>query len=160
MENQSGHRIKILRINRGGEYVSNEFLNFCKTHGIQKHLTAWYTPQQNGITERKNRTIMEMARSMLVAKHLSNEYWGEAITTAIYIMNRCSTKSVKNKVPQEAWTGMNHSVSHLKVFCWVAYAHVPDELRRKLDKKAQKCIFVGYSKDTKAYKLYDLSQGK
>ena len=58
---------------------------------------------------------MEMARSMLAAKHLSNEYWGEAVATAVYIMNRCPTKSVKNKVPQEPWTGMNHSVSHLKV---------------------------------------------
>ena len=87
MENQSGHRIKILRTERGGEYVSNEFLNFCKTHGIQKKFTAWYTPQQNGITERKNRTIMEMVRSMLVAKHLPNEYWVEAVATVVYIMN-------------------------------------------------------------------------
>ena len=100
MENQSGYHTKILRTDRGGEYVSNEFLNFCKTHGIQKQLTARYTPQQNnGIAERKNRTIMEMARNMLVAKHLLNEYWGEVVTTAVYIMNRCPIKSVKNKVP-------------------------------------------------------------
>ena len=68
-------------------------------------------------------------------------------------MNRCPTKSVKNKVPQDAWTCMNHSVSHLNFFCCVAYTHVPDELRKKLDKKGQKCIFIGYSEDTKAYKL-------
>ena len=101
VENQSWHRIKILRTDRGGEYVSNEFLNFCKTHGIQKQFTARYTPQQNGIAERKNRTIMEMARSMLAAKHLPNEYWGEAVATAVYIMNRCPTKNVKNKVPKK-----------------------------------------------------------
>ena len=70
-------------------------------------------------------------------------------------MNWCLTKSVKNKFPQEAWTCMNHSTSHLKFFGCVAYAHVPDELRRKLDKKGEKCIFVGYYEDTKAYKLYD-----
>ena len=70
-------------------------------------------------------------------------------------MNRCPKKSVKNKVSEEAWTCMNHSVSHLKVFGCVAYAHIPDELRRKLDKKGQKCILVSYSEDTKAYKLYD-----
>ena len=98
---------------------------------------------------------MEMAHNMLAAKHFPNEYWGEAVTTVVYIMNRCPTKSVKKKVPQESWIGMNHSVSHLKVFCCVAYAHIPDELRRKLDKKGQKCIFVGYSEDTKSYKLYD-----
>ena len=116
MENQSGHHIKILRTDRGGEYVSNEFLNYCKTHGIQKKLNARYTPQYNGVAERKNITIMEMARSMMVAKHLSNEFCVEAVTTIVYIMNRCPTKSVKNKVPQEAWTSMNHNVSHLKVF--------------------------------------------
>ena len=95
-----------------------------------------------------------MAHNMLAAKHLSNEYWGEAVATIVYIMNRHPTKSVKNKVPQEAWIGMNHSVSHLKNFGCVAYAHVPDELRRKLDKKGQKYIFLGYYEDTKAYKLY------
>jgi hypothetical protein len=67
---------------------------------------------------------------------------------------------VKNKVPQEAWTCMKHNVAHLKVFGCVAYAHVPDELRKKLDNKGHKCIFVGYSEDTKAYKLYDLLQEK
>ena len=99
VENQSGHRINILRTDRGGEYVSNEFLNFCKTQGIQKQFTTWYTPQRNGIAERKNKTIMEMARNMLATKHLRNEYWGEAVATAVYIMNRCPIKSVKNKVP-------------------------------------------------------------
>ena len=155
VEKQSGHYIKVLRTDRGGEYISHEFLNFCKSHGIHKQFTARYTPQQNGVAERKNRTIMEMARSMLTAKHLSNEYWAEAVATAVYIMNRCPTKSVKNKIPEEAWTGMKHSVSHLKVFGCVAYVHVPNELRRKLDNKGQKCIFVGYSEDTKAYKLFN-----
>ena len=83
--------------------------------------------------------------SLWETKNLSNEYWDEAVSTTICIMNRCLTKSVKNKVSQEAWTCMNHSVSHLKVFGCAAYSHVPDELRRKLDKKGQKCIFVGYS---------------
>ena len=92
---------------------------------------------------------------MMETKNLSNEYWVEAATTTVYIMNRCPTKSVKNKIPKEAWTCMNHSVSHLKVFGCVTYAHVLDELRKKLDKKGQKCIFVGYSEDTKVYKLYD-----
>jgi hypothetical protein len=99
---------------------------------------------------------MEMVWSMLATKHLSNEYWDEAIEHVVYIMNRGPTKSVKNKVPQEAWTGMKHNVVHLKVFGCVACAHVLDELKNKLDKKGRKCIFVGYSEDIKAYKLYDL----
>ena len=78
---------------------------------------------------------MEMARSMMKTKHLWNEYWDEAVATIVYIMNWCLTKNVKNKVPQEVRTGMNHNVSHLKFFGCVTYAHVLDELRRKLDKK-------------------------
>ena len=99
---------------------------------------------------------MEMAHSMMEAKHFPNEYWDEAVTIAVYIMNWCPTKIVKNKPPQEAWTCMNHSVSHLNIFGCVAYAHVLDELRKKLDIKAHKCTFVGYYEYTKAYKLYDL----
>jgi hypothetical protein len=98
---------------------------------------------------------MEMMRNMLVAKHLSNEYWVDAVSTVVYIMNKCPTKSVRNKVPQEAWTGTKHNVTHLKLFGCVAYTHVPDELRKKLYNKGHKCIFFGYSEDTKAYKLYD-----
>ena len=82
-----------------------------------------------------------MARSMLVAKYFPNEYWDEAVATTVYIMNQCPTKSVKNKVPQEVWTGMNHNVSHLKVFGCVAYAHVLDELRKKLDNKEKNIYF-------------------
>jgi hypothetical protein len=101
-----------------------------------------------------------MACSMLAAKHLSNEYWDEAIVTAVYIMNKCLTKSVKNKVSQEAWTCMKNNVVHLKVFGCVAYAHVPNELRKNLHNKRNKFIFVGYYEDTKAYKLYDRIERK
>ena len=99
VEKQIGYYIKVLRKYKGDEYVSNDFLFFCKLHGIHKKFIAWHTPQENGVTERKNRTIMEMARSMMEAKHFPNEYWVEAVTTIVYIMNRCPTKSVKNKFP-------------------------------------------------------------
>jgi hypothetical protein len=85
----------------------------------------------------------------------ANEYWGEAVATTVSILNKCSTKSVKNRVPQESWTRLKHSMAHLKVFGYVAYAHVPYDLRNKLDNKGPKCIFFGYLKDTKGYKLYD-----
>ena len=96
MENQSGYYIKCLRTDKGGEYISREFQNFCKVNGIYKQLTVRYTPEKNGVAERKNRTIMEMACSMLTAKHFSNEYWVKAVATAVYILNKCLTKSVKN----------------------------------------------------------------
>eukprot|EP00253_Pinus_taeda_P008999 PITA_08999 len=95
-----------------------------------------------------------MARSMLKAKHLPNDYWAEAVNCAAYILNRCPIKAVMNKVPEEAWSGRKQGVTHMKVFGFVAYAHIPDQLRRKLDNKGEKCIFIGYSEESKAYRLY------
>ncbi len=94
VEKQSGCYIKVPRTDRGGEYISNDFLQFCKEHGIHKQFITRYTPQQNGVAERKNRTIMEMARSMLKANHLPNDYWVEVVVCAAYILNKCPTKSV------------------------------------------------------------------
>ena len=101
---KSGHYIKILRTDRGEEFASNDFLSFWKTNGIKTKFTTSYTPQQNGISKRKNRTIMEMERSMMKAKHIPNEYWAEALACVVYILNLPPTKSVKDKVPQEAWS--------------------------------------------------------
>lgn len=143
-----------MRTDKGGEYISKEFLRFCRESGIHKQFTPRYTPQQNGVAERKNMTIMDMVRSMLKAKHFPNDYWAEAVNCAVYILNRCPTKAVINKVPEEAWSGRKQGVTHMKVFGCVAYAHIPDQLRRKLDSKGEKCIFIGYSEESKAYRLY------
>eukprot|EP00253_Pinus_taeda_P033571 PITA_33571 len=135
VETQSEMRVKVLRTDRGGEYISKEFLRFCRENGIHKQFKASYTPQQNGVAKRKNRTIMDMVRSMLKAKHLPNDYWAEVVHGAVYILNRCPTKAVMNKVPEEAWSGRKQGVTHMKVFGCVAYAHIPDQLRKKLDNK-------------------------
>eukprot|EP00253_Pinus_taeda_P013408 PITA_13408 len=95
-----------------------------------------------------------MARSMLKAKHLPNDYWAEAVNCAAYILNRCPTKAMMNRVLEEAWSGRKQGVTHMKVFGCVAYAHIPDQLRRKLDNKGEKCLFIGYSEESKAYRLY------
>ena len=93
VEKKSGHYIKILRIDRGREFTTNNFLSFCKTNGIKRQFTTSYTPQQNGIAKRKNRTIMEVAKSMMKAKHLPNEYWAEVVACGVYILN-CSPQRV------------------------------------------------------------------
>ena len=111
-----------MRTEIAGEYISNDFLQFCTEHGIHKQFTTRYTPQQNGVAKRKNRTIMEMARSMLKAKHLPNDYYAEVVTCAAYIWNRCPNKSVQNIVPKKAWSGRKHSFTHMRVFGCVAYA--------------------------------------
>lgn len=116
MEKQSGSTIKVIRSERGCEYTSQEFEDYCKDEGIWKQLTASYSPQQNGIVERENPTIVEMATSMMNEKRLPKRFWAEAVFTAVYILNRSPTKFVKNKTPFEAWSGFKPSVRHLKIF--------------------------------------------
>lgn len=94
VKKQSGQYIKILRSNIGGEYSSNEFLDFRRDHGIKKQFTTRYTPQKNGVAKRKNITIMEMARSLLKAKNLFNIFWEEATACVVYILNRSTTKDL------------------------------------------------------------------
>ena len=153
-EKQSGHSIKVLRTDRGGEFTSNEFNKFCKEQGIKKELTVRHTPQQNGVAERRNRTIAEMARSMMQGKNLPKYFWAEAVHTAIYILNRSPTKALRSMTPYEAWHKRKPRVEHLKVFGCIAYAHIPKENRDKLDGKGEKCIFIGYSDESKGYRLY------
>ena len=157
----AGHSISILRSDRGGEYLTNEFMEYLKANGIRHELTASYTPQQNGVAERMNRTLCEAARCMLHHANLSKKYWAEAVATAAYVRNRLPTASHKNNVtPYEKWYGRKPTLDHMRVFGCAAYAHVLAQLRRKLDKKCQKLRFVGYSIQSKAYRLYDESTGK
>ena len=136
VEKQSGLSLKTLRTDRGKEFTSNEFMNFCNQNGIKKQLTVRRTPQQNGVAERKNRTIVEMARSMLKGKNLPNEFWAEAVNTAVYILNRSPTKAVQNMTPYEAWFKRKPQVNNLKVFGCVCYYHIPAENRKeKFDEK-------------------------
>eukprot|EP01018_Ginkgo_biloba_P000406 Gb_07443 [translate_table: standard] len=92
---------------------------------------------------------------MLKSKNLPNDYWAEAVATVVYILNRSPTKSVKNITPKEAWSGHKPSITHFRVFGYVAYVHIPDKKRKKLDAKSQLCIVVGYSEETKGYRFYN-----
>ena len=154
VEKESGASIKALRSDRGGEFTSNKFEQFCEANGIRHFLTVPMTPQQNGVVERKNRTILNMARSMLKSKKMPKEFWAEAVSCAVYLSNLSPTISVPGKTPQEAWTSRKPNVSHLRVFGSIAYAHVPDEKRSKLDEKSEKYVFIGYDLRSKGYKLY------
>lgn len=161
VENQTGLHIGTLRSDRGGEYLSNEFAAYLSEKGIHHQLTAGYSPQQNGVAERYNRTICESARAMLVQAELPKRFWAEAMSTAVYVRNRVFTSALKCAVtPFQRWFNIKPNVSHLRVFGCVCYAHIPDQLRQKLDAKAQKLRFMGYSSQTKGYKLYDESTGK
>jgi hypothetical protein len=154
VENQSNCRIQAIRSDNGREYTSTEFNLYCEEAGIEHQLTAPYTPEQNGVSERRNRYIMEMARCMLHEKNLPKVFWAEAANTAVFLQNRLSTKLLAEKTPFEVWYNYKPSLSFLKVFGSTCFVHIPQIKRDKLDKKAMQGIFVGYSTISKAYKVY------
>ncbi|MCO5611254.1 hypothetical protein L7F22_065506 [Adiantum nelumboides] len=160
VENETGCKVQTLCTDRGGEYMSGAFKDFLGKKGIKHQCTMPYTPQQNGVAERKNRSLMEMARCMLKAKSLPHKLWMEAVACAAHVLNRCPTCALKTITPYESWYDKKPSVSYLRVFGCLAYAHIPQQLRGKLDDKAVKCIFVGYSSGSKGYRLYNPATNK
>jgi hypothetical protein len=97
---------------------------------------------RNGVAERKNKHIVEVTRAMLNEKNLPDYFWAEVVATIVYIMNRTPIAAVHGMTPEEKFTGKKSNVSHLRVFGCIAYVHVLDEKRSKLDPKAMKCIFI------------------
>jgi hypothetical protein len=156
VENHTGNKIGTLRSDRGGEYLSHKFSDFLTEHGIHHELTTRFSPQQNGCAERFNRTVCESARAMIIDAGVPKLLWAEAIHTAVYVRNRLPTAAIQQPTtPYELWHGTKPDISTLRVFGSLAYAHIPDELRQKLDVKADVMMFVGYSDQSKAYRLYD-----
>jgi transposase InsO family protein len=133
VEKETKEKIDTLRTDNGGEFTSNEFQNYCRDKGIRRKFTNSYTPQHNGVTERMNRTLLGMVRSMLNFKGLSPSYWVEAVHTAVYLRNISPTASLDGITPYEAWYGFKPRIKHLRVFGSVCYALVPKEKRTKLD---------------------------
>ena len=159
-ENQANSKLKSLRSDNGAEYVSQRFQKICDDAGILHQLTTVYTPQQNGVCERKNRTVLDMARCLLFEAKMPNNFWAEAVNTSVYLLNRLPTKAVKGKTPFEAWFGQKPIVSHLKVFGCLCYALVPAEKRTKLERKSVPGVFVGYNSVKKGYRIFDPSTKK
>ena len=130
VENQSGNKIKFLRTDNGKEYVNNNLQQLCEESGIQMQHSTPYTPQQNGVAERKNRSLKEMATCMIEARDLRPKLWAEAISCAAHIQNRAFHKSVKGMTPYEAWFGQNPNVSNFRIFGTKAWAGIPSEKRK------------------------------
>lgn len=151
---QFGKKPKIIRSDRGREYVNENLQMYLKNQGIRVQYTTAYSPQQNGVAERKNRYLMEMTRCMLMDANLEKRYWGEAVHTANYLQNRLPTKAT-GRTPYELWYSKRPHVGNLHIFGCAAYVHIHKEQRRKLDDKADKFIFVGYSEESKGYRFLD-----
>jgi hypothetical protein len=154
IENLSKRKIKILRSDNGGEYTSKEFVNFYKDVGIKRELTTPYNPQQNDVVERKNRTIMEVVKTMIHDQDLPMCLWAEAAMAVVYVQNRLSHSALGLKPPEEMFTGKKLEVSHLKIFGCPVFIHIPKEKINKLEPSGKKGIFVGYYEVSKAFKIY------
>ncbi|GJZ81531.1 retrovirus-related pol polyprotein from transposon TNT 1-94 [Tanacetum coccineum] len=124
VENQRGKKIQILRSDRGGEYFSTEFSSYCESHGLIHQRTTPYTPQQNGVAERKNRVLQDMINAMLVSANLPKNLWGEALLTACHVSNRIIAKKLKVS-PYEIWKGRKPNISYFRVWGCLAYYKVP-----------------------------------
>ena len=160
-EVETGEHVNYFRSDGGGEYGSKELATYFESKGIHHEKTNAYTPQENGVAERMNRTIVEMARTFLQDADLPNTYWSFAVNHATYVINRTPTRTLKQPItPFEAYTGNKPSVAHLRIFGCKGYVHVPHEKRQKLDKKTFECTHLGYSEHKKAFVLVHRLSGR
>ena len=109
-----------------------EWIKFCEDHGIRHEHTVPYNPQQNGIAERKNRTLLDASRCMLQVVGLDNKLWEEVVATASYLQNRSPHKVLGLNTPYAIWYSHKPHLGHLHMFGCIAYNHIPKEKRRKL----------------------------
>ena len=162
VEKQSGLSIKIVRSDRGGEYYGRftdqgqrlgPFAKFLEENGIVAQYTTPGTPQQNGVAERRNRTLMDMVRSMTSVSNLPPNMWSEALKTAVYILNRVPSKSVP-KTPFELWNGWKPSLNHVHIWGCQVEVRVYNPHERKLDPRTVSGFFIGYAEKSKGYRFY------
>ena len=160
VKTQYNAQIQVLRSDNGGEYNSFELKHFLEEQGIVHQTTCPDTPQQNGVAERKNRHLLEVVRASLFEANMPSSYWGEALTSAVYLINRTPSCSIDFQTPHQALNKCVNapSVPNLQphVFGCVVFVHLHKHQRHKLAPQALKCVFVGYAMYQKGYRCYHL----
>jgi transposase InsO family protein len=116
VENEMDSKIKCLRSYNGGEFTSKEFMDYCNSHGIKRQFFVARTPQQNGVVERKNMTVQEMAQTMLMDSKLTDIFWTQTMHTTVHIQNRVMLRNNTDKTPYELWKGRPANVKHFRAF--------------------------------------------
>ena len=145
-----------IRSDHGKEFENSIFSYFCNKYNISHEFSLFKTPQQNGVVERKNRTLQKMARVMLSSKKLSKRLWVEVVNTVCHIINCVYFWPGTKKAPYELWKGRKHNVSYFYVFGSVCYILNDRERLGKFDSKSDDGIFLGYSMNSKAYSVYNM----
>ena len=154
-EMEKNSKLKALRTDSGGEFTSNEFKQYCELMGIKRYLTAPYSPQQNGVVERRNQTVVGMARSLLKSMEVPGKFWGEEVSTAVYLLNRAPTKSVTGKTPYKAYHNHKPSIEHFRIFGCVGHVRDTKPHLSKLADRSKQMVFIGYDMNTKGYRMFD-----
>lgn len=154
------HSIMCLRSDNGDKYLTSDFADYLKKHKIKRQLTCANTPQQNGVSERKNRHLGEVSRSMMHDKNIPGRFWAEAMQTAAYVINRIPQQGLKYVSPYERLWNKKPNVSYFHVFGCVFYVFVPNHLRSKMEKKDVRCIFIGYDKERKGWRCCEPEIGR
>ncbi|UYV64369.1 hypothetical protein LAZ67_3000426 [Cordylochernes scorpioides] len=154
-ENLLNKRAKCIRSDNGLEFVNQEFENYLKNKGIIHQKTTIYTPPQNGIAERANRSIINGTRTLLVESELPTKFWAEAMHNFVYTKNRTPNKHNLKITPEELFTGKKPTVAHLRTFGCIAEFWIPKEKRAKFDMITHSGIFMGYSSNRKAYRIFN-----
>ncbi|GJR68141.1 putative ribonuclease H-like domain-containing protein [Tanacetum coccineum] len=155
IENQINHKVKIIRCDNGTEFKNNDMNQFCGMKGIKREFSVARTPQQNGVAERKNRTLIEAARTMLADSLLPTTFWAKVVNTACYVQNRVLVTKPHNKTPYELLHGRPPSISFMRPFgCPVTILNTLDPLG-KFDGKADEGFLVGYSINSKAFRVFN-----
>ncbi|GKA16333.1 putative ribonuclease H-like domain-containing protein [Tanacetum coccineum] len=155
IENQLDHKVKVIRSDNGTEFKNSIMNQFCEIKGIKREFSVAKTPQQNGVAERKNRTLVETARTMLVDSNLPTTFWAEVVNTACYVLNRVLVTKPHNKTPYELICGRPPLIDFMQPFgCPVTILNTRDHLG-KFDGKANEGYFVGYSVVSKAMRVFN-----
>ncbi|GKF58461.1 ribonuclease H-like domain-containing protein, partial [Tanacetum coccineum] len=148
-------RVKVIRCDNGTEFKNRVMNQFCEMKSIKREFSVARTPQQNGVAERKNRTIIEDVRTMLADSKLSTAFWAEAVNTACYVQNRVLVIKTHNKTLYELFLGRKPALSFIRPFgCLVTILNTIDHLG-KFDGKADEGFFVGYSTNSKAFRVFN-----
>ena len=154
VNSSTGLPLIALRTDNGGEYTSNAFKDFCLSKGISRELTPPHTPQRNGVVERRNRSLLDITRCLLLDKALPGQLWGKAVKATADILNLRSTKSNPNKTPNELFSGTKPCILHLRVFESPVFTHIPKPSCTKLEPRSERCILLSF--DEQAIKPIDV----
>ena len=160
VENLKDSKIKYLQSDNGTEYRNRVFDTFLAEHGIARRLSVPHHPEQNGTAERKNRTLLDTARCLMLQSGLPGSFWAEAVSTANYVRNRTPSSSLGGKTPFEIWTGRKPDVSYFREFGSRAFYLDTEPSKGKFDSRSKPGIFLGYSELSKGYRIWSVKEKK